>query len=131
MCSDSNVGGFDTPGAFTARAAGIIQIWAELDGQQSNSISLEVFETSELSYCDPLNINRMVWSDNYNRVILESDCAGYHQPGVVALRYTVTEIQPHGGIFDPCLDLYVYKGDTRIRTSASVDLKPDNLALIC
>jgi hypothetical protein len=34
----------------------------------------------------------------------------------VTLRYTVTETQPHGGIFDPCLDLYVYQGETRVRT---------------
>ena len=114
--SDDSIGGFDTPGIFTARGAGTVQLWAELDGQQSNQLALEVFETSQLDYCDPANINRAAWSDNYNRVILESDCAAYHEPGVVALRYTVTEIQPHGGIFDPCLDLYVYQGKTPVRT---------------
>ena len=114
--SDNSIGGFDTPGIFTARTAGTVQLWAELDGQQSNQLSLEVFETSTLDYCDPGSINRAVWSDNYNRVILESDCAAYHEPDVVALRYTVTETQTHGGVFDPCLDLYVYQGKTPVRT---------------
>jgi len=114
--SDEGVGGFDSPGVFTGRSAGTVEIWAELDGQQSNHVSLEVFETSELNYCDPGHINRSVWNDDFNRVILESDCDHYSQPGTAALRYTVTEIQPHGGIFDPCLDLYVYQGGTRIRT---------------
>jgi len=114
--SDESVGRFDSPGAFTGRSAGTAEIWAELDGQQSNHVSLKVFETSELSYCDPDHINRSVWNDDFNRVILESDCDHYSQPGIASLRYTVTEIQPHGGIFDPCLDLYVYQGGTRIRT---------------
>ncbi len=114
--SDESVGGFETPGVFIARTAGIVQVWAELDGQRSNPLSLEVFQTSELEYCDPAHINRATWSDDFNRVTLESDCDQYRQPGVVALRYTVTEHTPHGGIFDPCLDLYVYRGDTRVRT---------------
>jgi hypothetical protein len=114
--SDGSLGRFDAPGAFTALAAGTVQVWAELGGQKSPPLALEVFETSELAYCDPLNINRAMWSDDFNRVVLESDCAEYSQPGVVTLRYTVTETQPHGGIFDPCLDLYVYEGGTRVRT---------------
>ena len=57
-----------------------------------------------------------MWSDDFNRVTLESDCATYNEPGVVTLRYTVTETQPHGGVFNPCLDLYVYQGNTRVRT---------------
>ncbi|HXQ21287.1 MAG TPA: Ig-like domain-containing protein, partial [Candidatus Acidoferrales bacterium] len=114
--SDDSVGGFDTPGVFTGRAAGAVQVWATLDGVQSNQISLQVFATSELSYCDPHNINRAVWTDNFNRVTLESDCASYAEPGVASLRYTVTEIQPHGGVFNPCLDLYVLQGHTPVRT---------------
>jgi Bacterial Ig-like domain (group 2)/CARDB len=114
--SDESVGGFDSPGVFTGRAAGTVQVWAELDGQKSNMPSLEVFEASELSYCDPTHINRSVWADDFNRVTLESDCADYNQPGVAGLRYTVTETQPHGGIFDPCLDLYVFQGNKRVRT---------------
>jgi len=114
--SDDTVGGFDTPGVFTARAAGMVQVWAELDGKQSDRISLEVYETSDITYCDPAHVNRAVWSDNFNLVTLESDCGEYHQPGVAGLRYTVAELQPHGGIFDPCLDLYVYQGSKRVRT---------------
>jgi Big-like domain-containing protein len=113
--SDESVGGFDTPGVFTGRAAGTAEVWAELSDQQSARQSLEVFETSELSYCDAANINRAVWSDDFDRVTLESDCAQYTQPGVVTLRYTVTETQPHGGIFNPCLDLYVVQGTTTVR----------------
>jgi hypothetical protein len=114
--SDDNIGGFDTPGVFTARAAGTVQIWAELNGQQSDHLSLEVYETSDITYCDPAHVNRAVWSDNFNLVTLESDCGEYRQPGVAGLRYTVTELQPRGGIFDPCLDLYVYQGNKRVRT---------------
>jgi hypothetical protein len=114
--SDAAVGGFDTPGVFTARAAGIVNVWAELDGRRSEMVSLEVYATSDLTYCDPAHVNRAVWSDDFNRVVLESDCATYQQPGLVTLRYTVTETQPHGGIFDPCLDLYVYQGERLIRT---------------
>ncbi|MBI3784923.1 MAG: Ig-like domain-containing protein [Deltaproteobacteria bacterium] len=114
--SDDGIGGFDSPGVFTARSAGSVEIWAEENGQRSNTLSLEVFEATELAYCDSANINRAVWSDDFNRVVLESDCAHYNPPGVVTLRYTVTETQPHGGVFDPCLDLYVYQGNRRIRT---------------
>ena len=114
--SNDTIGGFDTPGVFTGRAAGTVQVWAELDGKQSDPISIEVYETSDITYCDPAHVNRAVWSDNFNLVTLESDCGAYKQPGVAGLRYTVTELQPRGGIFDPCLDLYVYQGDTRVRT---------------
>ena len=114
--SDDRVGAFDTPGVFAARGPGIVTVWAELGGTRSEAVTLEVYETSDITYCDATTVNRAVWSDEFNRVTLESDCATYQQPGVVTLRYTVTEHQPHGGIFDPCLDLYVYQGDTRIRT---------------
>ena len=114
--SNDTIGGFDAPGVFTGRAAGTVQVWAELEGTQSDPVSIEVYETSDITYCDPAHVNRSVWSDNFNLVTLESDCGQYRQPGVAGLRYTVTELQPRGGIFDPCLDLYVYQGDQRVRT---------------
>ena len=113
---DDAVGGFDAAGVFTGRAAGTVQVWAEVGGVTSNMLSLQVYETSELAYCDPDQINRAVWADDFNRVTLESDCAFYRQPGIATLRYTVTEIQPHGGIFNPCLDLYVFAGKSKVRT---------------
>lgn len=114
--SNESVGGFDEPGVFTARAVGMADVRAELEGQTSQSFRIEVYATSDIGYCDPAHVNRSVWSDDFNRVILESDCAHYLAPAVVELRYTVTETQPHGGVFDPCLDLYVYAGDVRLRT---------------
>ncbi|MEW6268610.1 MAG: Ig-like domain-containing protein [Thermodesulfobacteriota bacterium] len=114
--SDASIARFDEPGVLTAVAAGDVAVWAELDGVASEPASLEVFETGELDYCDPASVNRATWSDGYNRVVLESDCARYTQPDVVALRFTVTESSSPGGIFDPCLDLYVYQGDVRVRT---------------
>jgi hypothetical protein len=114
--SDPSIARFDEPGVLTAVAAGEVEVWAELDGQGSEPVPLEVFETSELDYCDPANVNRGTWSDGFNRVVLESDCATYTQPDVAALRFTVTESTSPGGIFDPCLDLYVYRGDARVRT---------------
>jgi hypothetical protein len=114
--SNDAIGTFVTPGVFTGRAAGSVQVWAELDGKRTELMNLEVYETSDVTYCDPDNVNRGVWSDDFNRVILESDCDTYTRPGLVTLRYTVTETQFHGGIFDPCLDLYIYRGDEKIRT---------------
>lgn len=114
--SDDTIGSFTAPGVFTGKRAGRVDVWAEVGGQVSSSITLEVFELSELAYCDAGNINRNTWSDTFNRVVLESDCGTYEAGGLVTLRYTVTETVPHGGIFDPCLDLYVYAGERRIRT---------------
>lgn len=114
--SNDAIGAFDTPGVFTGRAAGIVQVWAELAGLRSEPFTIEVYATGALAYCDPAHVNRGVWEDAFNRVTLESDCAEYQPQGIVQLRYTVTERQPHGGIFDPCLDLYVYDGDRRVRT---------------
>lgn len=113
---DDMVGGFDTAGVFTGRIAGIAPVWAEVEGVKSNTLSLQVFETGELAYCDAARVNRAVWADDFNRVTLESDCASYDQPATATLRYTVTEIQPHGGIFNPCLDLYVFAGKRKVRT---------------
>jgi uncharacterized protein YjdB len=114
--SDESVGGFDAPGIFTGRAAGNATVLAELDGVQSSTLPLEVYATSELDYCDPTAVNRGVWSDDFNRVTLESDCATYTAPDVVELRFSVTETQRPGGIFDPCLDLYAYQGERLVRT---------------
>ena len=99
------------------RAAGNATVWAELDGQVSQPpLRIEIYATSELHYCDPANVNRGVWSDDFNRVTLESDCAEYTPPDVVELRFSVTETQRPGGIFDPCLDLYAYRGSELVRT---------------
>lgn len=114
--SDASVARFDAPGVVTGVGAGTVEVWAELDGIASDRVALEVFETSELDYCDPVNVNRGTWSDGFNRVLLESDCATYTQPGVAALRFTVTETASPGGIFDPCLDLYVFQGERKVRT---------------
>lgn len=114
--SDETVGDFDAQGVFQARAAGEITVWAELDGVASPALPLEVFAESTLDYCDPAQINRGEWADDFNRVTLESDCASYTPPAVAALRFTVTEVQRPGGVFDPCLDLYAYRGDTLVRT---------------
>jgi hypothetical protein len=114
--SAETIGRFATPGVFTGSAPGTTEISAELGDQRSQAISLEVYEAGDLEYCDPTQVNRGHWSDSFNRVTLESDCGIYRQPDVVALRYTVTETQPHGVIFDPCLDLYVYRGRERVRT---------------
>lgn len=114
--SDEAIGGFETPGVFTGRAAGNVTVWAELDGVESVPLPLEVYATSEIAYCDPGQVNRGTWSDDFNRVTLESDCATYTPPDVVELRFTVTETQRPGGLFDPCLDLYAYRGDQLVRT---------------
>ncbi|MBY0276302.1 Ig-like domain-containing protein [Candidatus Binatia bacterium] len=114
--SDASIARFDAPGVLTGAGAGTVEVWAELDGIASDRVALEVFETSELDYCDPANVNRGTWTDGFNRVLLETDCATYTQPGVAALRFTVTESTSPGGIFDPCLDLYVFQGDRKVRT---------------
>lgn len=114
--SDPSVATIDGDGVVTGVAAGNVEIWAEAEGVTSDRVALEVFETSELDYCDPASVNRGTWTDGFNRVLLESDCASYTQPDVAALRFTVTEKTSPGGIFDPCLDLYVFQGDTKVRT---------------
>lgn len=114
--SDETIARFAAPGTLTGLQAGTVLIWAEFGGTRTESLSIEVYETSDLPYCDPERINRAVWSDGYQRVVLESDCAHYDPSGLVTLRFTVTESLPHGGIFDPCLDLYVYRGSQFVRT---------------
>lgn len=114
--SDESVGGFDSAGVFTGRSAGQVEVWAELDGRESNRLPISVFERSDLTFCDADHVNRAVWSDAFNRVTLESDCATYTPPDVVELRFTVTERERPAGIFDPCLDLYVYQQGRKLRT---------------
>jgi len=114
--SDASIARFDEAGVLTGVAAGDVEVWADVDGVASERVRLEVFATSELDYCDPASVNRGTWTDGFNRVLLESDCATYTQPDVAALRFTVTEKTSPGGIFDPCLDLYVFQGDTPVRT---------------
>lgn len=114
--SDSSVATFTAPGVLTGVSAGEVELWASLDGMTSERLTMAVFETSDIEYCDPSTINRASWSDAFNRVVLESDCAEYIPPDVVELRFTVTERERPVGIFDPCLDLYVYDGDRKVRT---------------
>jgi len=111
MTSDASIARFDSPGVLTGLAAGDVEAWAELDGVRSPSLPIEVFAQTNVDFCDVENVNRGTWTDGFNRVYLESDCADYTQPGVVQIRFTVTETQRPGGIFDPCLDLYAFRVD--------------------
>ncbi|MEO8602943.1 MAG: hypothetical protein ABI629_10230 [bacterium] len=113
--SDPSLAAFATPGVLSGLAAGDVTVWAELGDQLSAPLGFEVFAQSELDYCDVAHVNRGEWSDDFNRVTLESDCATYTVPDVVALRFTVTETQRPGGIFNPCLDLDAYRGETLVR----------------
>jgi hypothetical protein len=120
--SDESIGRFllEEPGVFVGVGAGNVEVYAEL-GEEPNRVSsqtlpIEVFETSEIEYCDPNNVNRGTWSDDFNRVVLESDCAEYTPPSTVTLRFTVTEQEYPGGIFDPCLDLFAYRDGELVRT---------------
>jgi hypothetical protein len=114
--SDPAIGSFTAPGVFTGNAAGDVEVRAALGGKTSAPLPMGVLETSDVEHCDPNDINRASWSDAFNRVVLESDCREYVQPDVVELRFTVTERERPIGIFDPCLDLYVYQGDRKVRT---------------
>ncbi len=110
-------GSINSSGVFLAAGSGVVEVRAVLGGITSNIISVEVWEESELNYCDPENINRSYWADEFNRVILETDCREYQIPDIVSIRYTIEELSPNpGGILDPCLDLYVYRGQELIRT---------------
>ncbi len=109
--SDEAVARFDEAGVLTGLAAGDVMVWAELDGVESQPQTIEVFEQSDIEFCDVENVNRGTWTDGFNRVYLESDCDEYAQPDVVQIRFTVTERERPGGIFDPCLDLYAYRVD--------------------
>ncbi len=115
--SDSRVGRIEAGGIFTALDAGKVQVWAELSGVESNREELEVWQESDLNYCDMEHFNRGIWSDAFNRVILETDCGEYTQGSLVTIRYTVEEIQPNPApLIDPCLDLYVLRGEEKLRT---------------
>ena len=109
--TDESVARFDEPGVLTGLSAGDVMIWAELDGVESSRQNFEVFEQSDVDFCDIENVNRGTWTDGFNRVYLESDCDAYTQPDVVEIRFTVTEQERPGGIFDPCLDLYAFRVD--------------------
>jgi len=113
--SDPTIASFSAGGELTGREPGRVHVWAEFAGTTSNRVEIEVYTTHDIVYCDPSKVNRAVWADAFNRVVLESDCDHYDIPSTVTLRYTVTETQPHGGIFDPCLDLYVYRGFELVR----------------
>lgn len=115
--SDEEVGRFEGgPGVFVGVGAGTVELWATLDGRESNRLPFKVFESSEIDFCDPDHVNRGVWSDAFNRVVLESSCAQYTPPASAALRFTVTERERPVGVFDPCLDLFVYQGSRLVRT---------------
>ncbi len=108
---DEAVARFDEPGVLSGLAAGSVAVWAELEGVRSQNLFIEVFEQTDIDFCDVENVNRGTWTDGFNRVYLESDCADYSQPDVVQIRFTVTETERPGGIFDPCLDLYAFRVD--------------------
>lgn len=118
--SDESVARFDEPGVLLGLQAGSVAVWAELAGVRSQTLYMEVFEQSDIDFCDIENVNRGTWTDGFNRVYLESDCAEYSQPDIVEIRFTVTETERPGGIFDPCLDLYAFRldggGETFVRT---------------
>ncbi len=114
--SDESVARFDQPGVLLGLAAGSVAVWAELDGVRSRTLYMEVFEQTDIEFCDVENVNRGTWTDGFNRVYLESDCADYSQPDIVQIRFTVTETERPGGIFDPCLDLYAFRVDNGVET---------------
>lgn len=107
--SDPGVARFDTPGILTGLSAGVVSVWAELDGISSAVQTIEVFTPTDIAFCDVENVNRGIWTDGFNRVYLESDCASYARSEIVQIRFTVTERERPFGIFDPCLDLYAFR----------------------
>jgi hypothetical protein len=108
IVSDPSLAAVSAEGILTALAPGLVTIRASYEGAASNEIELEIWDEVEMEYCDPENPNRGFWADEYNRVILETDCAEYPSPDEVFIRYTIEENQPHPwGILDPCLDLVV------------------------
>jgi len=119
VVSDPEKVHIDADGLLTALAPGYISISAVYQGKpSSNEIELEIWDEVEISYCDPVNPNRAFWQDEYNRVILETDCASYQRQSPVTIRYTIEENQPHPwGVLDPCLDLVVLDAsDTIVKT---------------
>jgi hypothetical protein len=118
ILSDLSRASVSPEGVLTGLAPGPLTIQAAYEGKTSNEISLEIWEESEMEYCDPENPNRAIWADEFNRVILETDCDIYPDQDVVSIRYTIEENQPHPwGILDPCLDLVVLgASDEIVRT---------------
>ncbi len=118
MLSDPSKASVSPQGVLTGLALGPLTIQAAYEGKTSNEISLEIWRESPMEYCDPENPNRAFWADEFNRVILETDCDTYPDQEEVTIRYTIEENQPHPwGILDPCLDLVVLDAaDEIIRT---------------
>jgi len=115
IVSDPAVAAVAPDGTLTALTPGFFTVRAEYEGKVSSELELEVWDEVDMTYCDPAAPNRSIWRDEYNRVILESDCANYPAPGEVSIRYTIEENQPHPwGILDPCLDLVVLDAAGRI-----------------
>ena len=116
ILSDPSLGIISEEGIFTALAPEpgkpqpwVITIKATYQGRLSdNEIEIEVWGQGQIEFCDPENPNRSIWEDEYNRVILETDCGSYTRPDNVKIRYTIEEkIAPPWGILDPCLDLVI------------------------
>lgn len=119
IVSDPAKVSIDADGLLTALAPGEVSISARYQGMtSSNQIDLEIWDEVEMSYCDPGSPNRAFWEDEYNRVILETDCASYRPQDPVRIRYAIEEKQPHPwGVLDPCLDLVVLDAaETVIKT---------------
>ncbi len=115
--SDPSIASFVTPGVLVGKAPGFVEVWAALGELESPRMTIEVWQTSNLEYCDSEHVNRAEWSDDLNRVTLETDCASYARGATVTMRYTIDEIRPNPApLIDPCLDLFVYRGDTLVRT---------------
>lgn len=117
ISSDPSIARFDSAGVLVGRAPGFVEVWARLGSLESTKTKIEVWETSNLEYCDPDHVNRAEWSDDLNRVTLETDCASYDRGNTVTMRYTIDEVRPNPApLIDPCLDLFVYSGDRLVRT---------------
>lgn len=115
--SDPKTASFASPGALVGKSAGFVDVTASLGSLTSSPVRLEVWQTSNLNYCDPNAVNGSTWSDDLNRVTLETDCASYARGATVTMRYTIDEVRPNPApLIDPCLDLFVYRGETLVRT---------------
>ncbi len=115
--NESKVATVSSSGELVGRDPGFVTVTARLGSLEASPLQLEVWQTSNLNYCDPNAVNRATWSDDLNRVTLETDCASYSRGDTVTMRYTIDEIRPNPApLIDPCLDLFVYSGDTLVRT---------------
>ncbi|MEW6441619.1 MAG: Ig-like domain-containing protein [bacterium] len=115
VISDPTLASVSPEGILTALAPGLLTVQARYQGKVSNEIAMEIWDEVEMDYCDPANPHRAFWEDEYNRVILETDCDTYPGQSPVRIRYTIEENQPHPwGILDPCLDLVVLNGADQV-----------------